>query len=78
MHSVFSPRFNPQGDRLVYFESITGWAHHTCAALKMVRCEHNTSKNVSMIVIILFQIEWDLKTVTTVVEIVRKPQSKLQ
>lgn len=36
VQSVFSPRFNYQGDKLVYFESTVGWAHHTCASLKMV------------------------------------------
>ena len=33
--SVFSPRFNPQGTKLVFFECID-CGHRSCAALKLV------------------------------------------
>ena len=79
VQSVFSPRFNPQGDRLVYFESITGWAHHTCAALKMViKLDVGYTLCNAAVTYRDFQIEWDSKAVTTVIDIVGKPQSKLE
>lgn len=34
--TVFSPRFNPQGTKLVFFECVPCGPHHSCAALKMV------------------------------------------
>lgn len=76
VQSVFSPRFNPQGGRLIYFESITGWAHHTCAALKMVIKPEVGFTPCNAVTSYDFQIEWDLKAVTTVIDIVKKPQSK--
>ena len=35
-NEVWSPRFNPDGSHLVYFEGKANGPHHTCAALKMV------------------------------------------
>jgi acylaminoacyl-peptidase len=33
---VFSPRFSPQGDKLVYFQTPGGGPHRSCALLKMI------------------------------------------
>ncbi len=35
-HTVFSPRFNTDGSRLVYFHCSAGGPHHSCASLNMV------------------------------------------
>ena len=34
--SVRSPRFSPDGSKLVYLESLPGQAHHECFKLQLV------------------------------------------
>ncbi|XP_065909375.1 acylamino-acid-releasing enzyme-like isoform X1 [Dysidea avara] len=45
--SISSPRFNPQGSKLVYLESPCGGPHHTCAQLNLINW---TSKKIETVV----------------------------
>ena len=59
----------------MFFESVP-WPsgpHHSCAALKMVCGEECMQKLKHVVIHVIMQVDWSSKSVSTVIDIVKRP-----